>query len=226
MNATFDLPTKERFAELCKDLNLDKEQAHELELAIRHAHEDLDGFFKTRISRAERAYRFEQLKAFDKALTKLIATMGPNTKAVADFNVSLPFSLREQIGLMASPSHITTATGRTARKSRAARDRKVAGLEHGAKLLHVQLTEIKKGIGNLLESAVIDRGGRSPDLVRQYLVKALAQSASDILGRAATSTSNSRFVQLVLSVFSACAIDEAGAEELIERSLKTLRSKK
>lgn len=226
MNATFDLPTKERFAELCKDLSLDKAQAHELELAICHAHEDLDGFFKTQISRAERAYRFDQLKAFDKALTKLIETLGPNTKAVAEFNVNFPFSLREQIGLMASPSHIKTATGRTARKSRTARDRKVAGLKQGAEILHEQLTQIKKGVGNLLESAVIDRGGRSPDLVRQYLVKALAESAADILRRPATSTSNSLFVQLVTGVFRAFHINEEGVEELIERSLKALRSKK
>lgn len=108
MAETFTLPTAEHIAEIRRELNLSKVQAHELALVIRHAHADLEGYYRARIGRAPRNARMDRLKAVDQALGKLITLLAKNPDRI---NEDLPFDARGAIAWCASSQLIMDATG-------------------------------------------------------------------------------------------------------------------
>ena len=142
MAKNFTLPTSEQLMNVCRELKLNAAQARELGDVIRHVHADLEGYYRTRIGRADRIRRLKQLKTFRSALTKLVSTMGKTPERIADFNESLPFQLRESIGLMASAELIRTVAGRQVRETGADHVRRSAGLTHGSAIFHHQLLKV------------------------------------------------------------------------------------
>ncbi|MEI6536955.1 MAG: hypothetical protein WCN98_16545 [Verrucomicrobiaceae bacterium] len=225
MAKNFKIPSPKKLKDLGRDLKLSDAQARELDFVIRHAHADLEGIFRMKMTRAERARRLKQLKIFRGALMRLASTMGTTPEEIADFNVNLPFELRETIGQMASAGVIRTVVGRRVEEVEADHIRKSAELTHGAEIFHHQLLEISKGIDTLLDAAVKDPGGRNPDLVRNHLATKLARSSRGILGRRASGTAGGRFSKLVAAVFIACGLADDGVEKIVERTLKSLQGK-
>lgn len=225
MDKNFTLPSPQQLADIGRDLKLNDAQARELEFVIRHAHADLDGFFRTRMTRADRARRLKHLKTFRSVLTKLASTMGETPEDIADFNESLPFQLRESIGLMASADLVMRIAKRQVPETGDDHVRRSAGLTHGAAIFHHQLLEVRTGINSLLDVAVKDPGGRNPDFVRSHLAMMLARSSRVILGRRASGTAGGRFTKLVAGVFVACGLTDDGVEKIVERTVKSLKGK-
>ena len=64
MAKNFTLPSPKKLKDIGRELKLNDAQARELEFVIRHAHADLDGFLRTRMTRADRGRRLKQLKTF------------------------------------------------------------------------------------------------------------------------------------------------------------------
>jgi len=225
VDKNFMFPSPKKLKDIVRDLKLNDAQARELQFTIHHAHADLEGFFRTRMTRADRARRLKQLKTFRSVLTKLASTMGEKPEDIADFNESLPFQLRETIGLMASADLISTVARRQVPETGDDHVRRSAGLTHGAAIFHHQLLEVGTGIDSLLDIAVKDPGGRNPDLVRSHLAMMLARSSRVILGRRASGTAGGRFTKLVAAVFIVCGLADDGVEKIVERTVKSLQGK-
>jgi hypothetical protein len=224
VDKNFTLPSPKKLKDIGRELKLNDAQARELEFVIRHAHADLNGFLRTRMTRADRARRLKQLKTFRGGLMKLASAMGETPEEIADFNETLPFQLREAIGLMASAELIWTVAGRRVRETGSDHVRRSAGLAHGAAIFHHQLLKARMGADMLLDGSVKDPGGRNPDLVRNCLALMLARSSKGILGRRASGTAGGRFSKLVATVFVACGLADDGVEKIVERTVKALKS--
>lgn len=219
----FDLPSAGDLAEIASELHLSDVQKHELDLTLRHAHADLEGFFRTRLDRSDRARRAERLKAFHGALASLLDVMGENPVAIEDLNDCLPFEARETIGKGVSKEVAETISGRAVHALRGDDAMRSVGLLHGAHLLAAQLRLIKAPIDAWLNAYVADPGGVEPDHMRNHVIRALAHAAPAILGRRATATAGGRFARLVAAVFHACELDDTGLEARIGRVLATRR---
>ena len=216
----FKLPSDRDLAKIGAEFQLNVAQARELELALRHAQEDLKGFFRNRIGRAQSAQIVDRLKSFRDKLGALIKTISSD---VQSFNDTLPFDAREAIADGASAELILATTGREVLKDgkRLAYASHAAGLLHGASLLAEQLRRVKAPVDRFFDSYASDTGGRLPDYVRQRLIVALADAAPAILGRRATGATRGPFIRLVTEVINECGLDDTGVEKAVERVLKS-----
>jgi hypothetical protein len=221
MTDLFNLPDQAALDQIAQDLKLDALHLNELHITMRHALADLEGFFRTRMDRRERARRAAQLRAVHAGLEALIAALGSDDEAMADVNASLPFNARQAIAAQLDPDLIATVCdGRPDDPF----GRQTAGLQHGARLLGTQLRVIKAPMDAWLANQTPDPGGPEPDYVRNYVISALAKACGDILDRRATATANGLFARLVTAVFHACNLDDTGLEKRIERQLSMLRN--
>ena len=218
MAKNFTLPTPKKLADISRELKLNDSQARELELVIRHAHADLEGYFRMRIGRASRQVRMDRLRAIDQAIGKLIFLLARNPERI---NEDLPFDAREAIAWCASSQLIAEVTKEkiTRARSRLSHKEEVVGLNHGARLLAAQLTLIRDPIRKVLEEKSTDPGGLEPNYVRIVLIRALAAAAPDIIGRRATGTARGEFGMLVGAVFRALNVNTEGLEKVIEHVL-------
>ena len=98
------------------------------------------------------------------------------------------------------------------------------GLKHG----HLILTYLIEGIHRPLERWIeldrLNKGGRNPDAVRQYLIYHLAEAAPAILGKAASISSTGEFVDLCSAVLVACGLPESGIAKAVPGVVKRLRA--
>lgn len=223
MPEPFQLPPSDELCAIVKDFGLNREQARELELVIRHAHEDLEGFYRVRMSRPERAMGIAKLKEIHSAITQLLKVLGRNAVAIDSTNESLPFAMRKVIGEVISPYLIAEVTGRTLQDLQYEHARHAAGLEHGGRLLAAQLHLIKEPLDAWLADQILDPGGPEPDHTRNHLIAELAKAAPSIIGRKATATAKGLFERLVAAAFHACGLDDTGLDRRIERVLKACR---
>ena len=214
----FDLPSPAALDEITREFGLTDSQRRELELVLRHAREDLEGYFRTRIGRGPRKDRMDQLAAIDKALARLVDRLGEDFDLM---NENLPFECREAIAWCASAQLIATVTGENVFEAgaRVSHKEKAVGLRHGAEILAAQLRRIREPIQAVLAEKSTDPGGREPDHVRAVLIRALAEAAPLIIGQRATGTSKGKFPRLIAAVFVALEIDDTGLEKVIERQL-------
>lgn len=218
MARNFTLPNPVELAGIIRELMLNEAQARELELVIRHAHEDLEEYYRTRISRGQRKIRMGRLRSVDHALAKLITLLGKNPELV---NEDLPFDAREAIAWCASSQLITLVTGDilSDANSRVSEKEASAGLRHGARLLAAQLQLIREPIANVLAEESTDAGGLEPDHVRLRLIRSLAAAAPEIIGEAATGSAGGIFTKLVDAVFRGLNVNTEGLEKVIEHVL-------
>ena len=218
MVESFTLPSPGQLVEIRRELKLTAVQAHELALVIHHAHEDLQGYYRTRIGRGPRKARMDRLKAVDQALAKLISLLAKNPDRI---NEDLPFDAREAIAWCASSQLIAEVTKEkiTRAKLRLSHKEKAVGLNHGARLLAAQLTLIRDPIRKVLAEKSTDPGGLEPNYVRIVLIRALAAAAPDIIGRRATGTAKGKFGMLVGAVFRGLNVKTDGIERAIESAL-------
>ncbi len=218
MAELFTRPSPDQLAEIGRELKLTTERAHELALVIQHVHEDLEGYYRTRIGRGPRKDRMDRLRAVDQALEKLIVLLGKNPDEVND---DLPFDAREAIAWAACSELISVVTGEVVSEAgvRIPHKEKSAGLRHGARILVAQLQLIREPIQEVLSEESSDPGGLEPNHVRVMLIRALAAAAPDILGAPATGTAGGDFARLVDAVFRGLEINTDGLEKAIERIL-------
>ena len=218
MAKNFTLPSPIQLAEIRRELKLAAAQAHELELVIRHAHQDLEGYYGSRIGRAPRKVRMRRLRSVDQVIAELIALLG---KDPAIINEDLPFDAREAIAWCASSQLIAAVTGEMVSDAGArVPDREQsAGLQHGAQILAAQLRLVRAPIVSVLAEESTDVGGPEPDHTRLSLVRNLADAAPGIIGTAATGTAGGKFTKLVDAVCRALNVSTDGLEKVIEHVL-------
>lgn len=215
---SFDLPSPAALNEITREFELTDSQRRELELVLRHAREDLVGYFQTRIGRGPRKDRMDQLAALDKAMARLVYSLGKDLDLV---NENLPFECREAIAWCASSQLIAAVTGDKLSDAgaRESARQEVVGLHHGARILAAQLRLIRGPIQAVLAEKSTDPGGPEPNHLRAFLIRALAKAAPLIIGQEATGTADGKFHRLITAVFAALEIDDTGLEKVIERQL-------
>jgi hypothetical protein len=215
---TFDLPSPAALDEITREFKLNTSQRRELELVLQHAREDLEGYFRTRIGRGPRKDRMDQLAAVDKAIARLVDSLGEDLDLMND---NLPFECREAITWCASAQLIAEVTGQNVSEAgaRVRHKEQVMGLHHGARILARQLQLIRKPIRAVLAEKSTDPGGPEPDHLRAFLIRELAKAAPRIIGQSATGTADGKFHRLIAAVFAALKINDAGLEKAIERQL-------
>lgn len=218
MAKTFKLPTSTQIAEIRRELKLSEAQAHELTLAIRHVHADLEGFYRTRIGRGPRKDRMDRLKAVDQAIGKLSSLLEKDLELI---NEDLPFKAREAIAWCASSQLITELTGKkvSRRGIRIRHEEETVGLDHGARILAAQLRLIRDPMRTVLTEKSTDPGGFEPNHARVMLIRALAAAAPDIVGKRATGTAGGKFEKLVGKVFEELGIETRDLRKTIENAL-------
>ena len=91
---------------------------------------------------------------------------------------------------------------------------------YGQQLVDSVLAAISKPVSSQLELERANRGGRKPDLYRNYLIQELGRSCPAILGRNATTTKSGRFVMLCEWVIDAVGYDSTGVDKAVPRILK------
>lgn len=218
MAKNFTLPPPAQLTEIRRELKLNAAQARELELVIRHAHEDLEGYYRSRIGRTPRKARMDRLTAVDQAIGKLSSLL---EKKLEFINDDLPFHAREAIAWCASSQLISAITGEevSRRGTRIAHKEQSIGLHHGARIFAAQLRLIREPIQNVLAEKSADPGGLEPSHARVMLIRALAAAAPAIIGNRATGTAGGDFERLVAAVFRAVGINADDAGKAIERIL-------
>jgi hypothetical protein len=98
--------------------------------------------------------------------------------------------------------------------------RREVGRDYGRQLVGSVLTAISKPVSSQVELERAFRGGRKPDLYRNYLIQELGRSCPAILGRNATTTKSGRFVMLCEWVIDAVGYDSTGVDKAVPRILK------
>jgi hypothetical protein len=98
--------------------------------------------------------------------------------------------------------------------------RREVGKDYGRQLVGSVLTAISKPVSSQVELERAFRGGRKPDLYRNYLIQELGRSCPAILGRNATTTKSGRFVMLCEWVIDAVGYDSTGVDKAVPRILK------
>jgi hypothetical protein len=82
------------------------------------------------------------------------------------------------------------------------------------------IRSMRRPIVSWLQTARPDKGGPSPHIDREFLIYMLARNAREIIGEAASPTSDGKFHNLCTWVFGACGMDDNGLEAAISRCLK------
>ena len=154
-NGPFKLPSSADFGRIARTHELDHNHRNELEICVRQALYDLERFFVVRLDREARAAEIAEKRDFLEALNKVLAIIG---KDPARFNKYLPFTIREEMALGASPELIRKLTGRSAYSWAPGRklSLKTVGLAHGTEIFadyiapHLSTSSMRKmrtGIG-------------------------------------------------------------------------------
>lgn len=220
----FELPSKERFEKLCKNLKLDEDERGELAAVIYRAHVDLKEIFRAKMSDDERKRLMLQLRKFQVSLDQLLKMLGVKAKEIAKFKDDLHFAHGTPEGMAAASKMIRAVTGRRARNMN--QSRAPSTMPFGAMDLGHQLMMVKSAIDSLLEARALDRGGPNPDVTRNYLALALGRSSKEIIGRRATATAKGRFADLVREVLLTCGLSDSGVEKLVERTVNSLKAQR
>jgi len=222
----FTLPTKKLLKEACEasTLELKEAQLSELERVVYRAHADLTAITNSTLKTEHRKALLQKMENVDSALEELLSALDVTPQDVKDLGTS-ELDVLDPINVRASALLTQAIGGQRLRKT----DRASGFSELSFENLVLVLPEfiaVKKTVASLLVAAVADKGGRTPDLNRHYLVAALVRSAKKILGHPAVSTEDSDFIVLVNAVFFACGLPEKGSDKIVERTLNSLKGRK
>jgi hypothetical protein len=242
----FTPPGDEEILAIVQEFQLTREQANELDLVLRHAKEDIEGFLRTQAKRKPRAELVRRLKIVDKSFERLHTDLTRYCKTLGDV---LPFDTLQASGELLSYGAIESALNRkipgrnllreieeqfAGREDlRAAEieelrayERQALGLNEGPALIAYIVGALHRPIRAWLEIEKGNRGGRPADLPRLVLLIGLAKAAPDILGAKPTATANGRFMRLCAAVCQAYGFDNSGIEEAVERLLRKRNDKR
>jgi hypothetical protein len=242
----FHKPTPQAFDDLVRDQKFDALQEHQLGLVLYHVDEDLKEQQKRLEGRKPRSELVRRLKRIAKILGDLEYEMGRWGK----LNDFLPADTREEIGVLMSFSAMETALKTEIQtpelrseiesllsecpdfrmvqvEDRLLARRQGRGLDCGGELFAHMIERVNQPIKTWFELDRRNRGGRPrKNFARDLLLYRLAESASGIIGRKATTTARGRFVRLCHAVTIACGLDDRGIERAVEKAIKELSNER
>jgi hypothetical protein len=239
-------PTEAEFKAIVQRFELKPEQVRALNHAIARAVSSIKDYEAKNYSPEERKHLVGRIKTMEQLLRKLLYEMD---RSLPDMQKYLPTNVLETIGHRSSTSFIRETLGTSLFeegvglnvKFLADQDNKIgleeiemlcapvhaaAGLMSGPKLMHKYIKDIHAALVMWLQANKNAGNGRRPLIFRQYIVLCLAAYAVEITGKDAPKASTGRFVDLCLSVLSACGLSIKGAEKSIPSIVAKLRPSK
>jgi len=237
-------PDPESWANIVRDCKLTDAQANKLEITLKEALDYIDGYHSRLQNRPGRDVQVKHLKLFEKALKRLRNECQRGAKLMEFF---LPSDTLGFIGESLTFSALSEALGRdvfpksydfkiqvkqsqgdritlASLEQDTRRTREALGLKHGHLILTYLIERIHGPLERWIELNRLNKGGRNPDAVRQYLIYHLAEAAPAILGKAASISTTGEFVDLCSAVLVACGLPESGIAKAVPTVVKRLRA--
>lgn len=229
------LPDEPTLADIARQLHLSPNQTHHLRLTLQHVHADLDAYHANPVQ-ADRRELVRRLKQVETAFAVLDDACSRHAKYIGRFpsdfleeaGAILTFSaLNNALGRNVTPRHVETAVRDHFAAGEALSietvdaltlaSRQSMGIKHGAEVLPAIIQRLHAPLRKWVELDKLNKGGRSANLARRYLVTRLAEAAPEIVGRKASRAQTGPFVRLCEVVLPACGIDADGVEQLVPR---------
>ncbi len=237
------IPESTAWSDLVRDLKLTKMQAHELLIALRHVHADVEFYNQAVAGRPDRKELIRRLRLMEKAFGRLQYECRRNA---AFLEFMLPHDAGAFLGLSLTFTYMGEALGEDVfpknfdfQMERMAADetpitlrsleelsrpmRESLGLKHSHRLLPHLVDHIYAPLKKWVELDRLNRGGRKPQLERRLLINELARAAPDIIGEKASVATSGRFVNLCAGVMSACGLPVEGLEKAMPGIVKQFR---
>ena len=225
-------PDPETWKDLVRDLKLNESQANELRITIQQVILDLRSH---RARQAERPELVVRLKRLEKAFERLQSEMNRSTHLMDKF---LPHQMLERIGNSSTFAAMGEALSKDVSpkdadgvirqmvsrqdqitmlhlEARYALERRTLGLKHGHVILKHYITSLWGLLKNWVEADKLNKGGRPPEVARNYLIDQLAGRALELIGRPATVSTTGEFVEFCTKVLSACRLSTEGVEKAV-----------
>ena len=99
-----------------------------------------------------------------------------------------------------------------------------AATEAGGKVLADALSVLRHGLNTYLDIEKQNKGERSPEKLRDYIVSSLASRYSEMFDQAPTSTPEGQFVELCHHTLGAMRLSTDGLETAVQRILMRMKS--
>ena len=230
----------DKLATIGQALKLSDIQIHELSLILQHIEDDLTFASSVMDKIPSRRTLTRRLKNLEKIIHLLKDELRRGEKDLEHF---LPHDVGSFVGKAMSLSAINKALGQenfpvhvdlaisTAVANGQAIDQKQIeilqekkresiGLEQPGKLLKYLINGIYEPLRLWVDLDRQNKGGRSPDMRRRFIIYWLAYYSPEILGKAAPAAITGRFVRLCEKIFLANELPVGGLEKVIPSLVK------
>lgn len=237
-------PSDKNWIDLIQTAGLVEDQQQELRIILQHVIADLDQFRTVMEKMPPRNRLVGRLKRMEKLLGDVKAELKRGEK---DLIHVLPLNTLEFLGVSMSftaisiatqqnlyPPHVDLAIARAVNdqaqitvkdiESWSYQKRAALGLNHGDKLLKFLIDGIHEPLQHWIELDRKNKGGRTPQMLRRYLIYWLAYYCEEITGRTAKIAATGHFVELCEAVFIACGLPVRGLDKVIPDIVKKARS--
>jgi hypothetical protein len=222
------------FEQLTGELNLTKEQRHELYVQLQHFVEDLKAHERRIEERGPKDELTDRLEKVGKAMDNLLYEIDRNKHLMSKF---MPGEALQAIGEMLSYSAIEDALGSELPRVDIKRDlyktdlttarmadidkvsqhqRQTAGLKSGPDLLEYMIKRIHAPIARRLEEAPNDTGGRPINHMRRLLFVRMVTYCAKVLAVVPTGTAAGTFARLCDCASRALGVSTDGLERAID----------
>jgi hypothetical protein len=235
-------PDRGAWRYLVRDLKLTKQQANELGIAILHVILDLKPH-QTR--QAEKPELVARLKSLETAFQRLQLELNRSAHRLDKF---LPHNMLEAIGKSLTFTAMAQALGTDVFPAKTDNDirrlisgrmaismahlearytpqRETLGLKYGHLILKHHIESLWAPLKNWVEQDKRNKGGRPPDVVRNFLIDQLAEAAPKIIGKRASISASGKFVELCLRVLPACGLSSDGVEKAVVSVVRKRRAR-
>jgi hypothetical protein len=235
-------PDRGAWKYLVRDLKLTEQQANELGIAIQHVILDLEPYVA---HQAEKPELVARLKSLETAFRRLQLELNRSVHRMDKF---LPDKMLEAIGKSLTFTAMTQALGTDVfpaktdndirrlisgrmtismahLEARYAPQRETLGLKYGHLILKHHIESLWAPLKNWVEQDKLNKGGRPPDVVRNFLIDRLAEVSPSIIGKAASISTSGKFVELCLRVLPACGLSSDGVEKTVVSVVRKRRTR-
>ena len=240
----FKMLSNHQLEKIANDLGLSEGQLHELTIVLKHIEEDLDFAIGVMKKLPPRSTLTGRLKNLEKATHILKDELKRSEKVLDHF---LPFDVGSFLGKAMSLSAISQALGQDVfpqhvdlaissafmngqntdqRQIEKLQDpkREPLGLKHSGALLAYVINGIYRPLQLWVELDRLNKGGRTPDMRRRFIIYWLAYHSPEILARPITAAIMGPFVRLCEGIFLACEFNVDGLEKVIPSLVKKARN--
>lgn len=243
-NLMFTMPSIDTLKDFGCELEFSESQIHELSIVLKHIEADLSFASGIMDKLPPRRKLIQRLKNLEKIIHILKDELRHSEKDLEHF---LPHDVGSFLGKAMSLSAINDALGNdsfpvhvdlaiaTAHTNGQAIDqrqieklqtpkRESLGLNHSDKLLPYLIKGIHDPLRLWVELDRLNRGGRSPDMRRRFIIYWLAYYSPEILGRPAAAAITGPFVRLCEKIFLSNGFNVDGLEKVIPTLVKQARA--